>query len=220
MGFIYQIVNSINSQAYVGKTIFTIEERWKQHKQKARQYPNLAFKSKLYPAMKKYGVENFSISVLEECENERLNEQEKYWIKIKDSYYNGYNLTFGGDGYQTSNFEEVELLWNKGYSMVEIQNKLNLCQTTVSKCLDQIKISDQERRVRAHPGNKIVALDKITNNPYCYFNSYGEAARAVGLASPSSIYRIINNSSRSAGGYRWRDYDENIDENLFHGFKV
>lgn len=49
--------------------------------------------------MKKYGVKNFSISVLEECENERLNEQEKYWIKIKDSYYNGYNLTFGGDGY-------------------------------------------------------------------------------------------------------------------------
>lgn len=64
MGFIYQIVNSINSQVYVGKTISTIEERWKQHKQKARQYPNLAFKSKLYPAMKNMVLKIFLFQFL------------------------------------------------------------------------------------------------------------------------------------------------------------
>lgn len=220
MGFIYEITNLINKQVYVGKTISTVEERWKQHLRKVKLYPNLPFNSKLYAAMKKYGVENFSVSILEKCQNEELNFREKYWIKQKDSYYNGYNLTFGGDGYQTSNFEEVENLWSQGCSMAEIQNRLNLCQETVSKILNQLEVSDSERRKRAHPGLKIVALNKKNMAPICYFNSCADAARAVCLSSSSAIHRILGQIDRSAGGYRWRLYDEDTDKNLPYGFKI
>ena len=46
--------------------------------------------------MRKYGIENFTFSVIEECSQEQLNEREIYWIEYYDTYKNGYNSTLGG----------------------------------------------------------------------------------------------------------------------------
>ena len=35
----------------------------------------------LYPAMRKYGLENFEISMVEEIDNKLLDERECYWIQ-------------------------------------------------------------------------------------------------------------------------------------------
>ena len=43
--------------------------------------------------MRKYGLENFTFEVLEECDAAALNERELYWIRKYDSYNNGYNAT-------------------------------------------------------------------------------------------------------------------------------
>lgn len=34
-----------------------------------------------------------------------LNEREIYWIKFYDSFFNGYNMTLGGDGYSNGGGE-------------------------------------------------------------------------------------------------------------------
>jgi len=48
--------------------------------------------------MKKYGIDNFDIEVLETIDNkENLKQLEIYYIKKFDSYNNGYNMTVGGD---------------------------------------------------------------------------------------------------------------------------
>jgi len=47
--------------------------------------------------MRKYGIENFSFEIIEECSKEQLLEREKFWITYYNSYYYGYNCTFGGD---------------------------------------------------------------------------------------------------------------------------
>lgn len=47
--------------------------------------------------MRKLGLENFYIEILEECPKEKMNEREKYWISYYNSYKNGYNGTEGGD---------------------------------------------------------------------------------------------------------------------------
>ena len=99
MGYIYKITNQINQKIYIGLTRETIEERWKSHIKKAKQYPNRY----LYNAMNCYGYENFVIEPIEECSNDILDEREIYWI----SYFNstnpdiGYNLTEGGGGGNT-----------------------------------------------------------------------------------------------------------------------
>jgi hypothetical protein len=46
--------------------------------------------------MRKYGIEHFHISLIEEtCQPE---ERERYWIEYFSSFKNGYNATHGGDG--------------------------------------------------------------------------------------------------------------------------
>jgi len=47
-------------------------------------------------AIHKYGKENFIIEEIEKCNQELLNEREKYWISFYNSYENGYNSTLGG----------------------------------------------------------------------------------------------------------------------------
>lgn len=92
MAYIYRIVNDINDKIYIGKTQFSIEKRFRQHcKDSQRQQCS---KRPLYNAMKKYGIQHFSIELIEETNNPE--EREKFWIKQYNSYKNGYNATLGG----------------------------------------------------------------------------------------------------------------------------
>lgn len=102
MGYIYKITNTINNKLYIGKTIKTIQERWNEHIKKAKEHPNRY----LYDAINHYGIDNFTIEQIEECDNEILNEREIYWISYYNTYYlsdnsKGYNMTLGGEGGNT-----------------------------------------------------------------------------------------------------------------------
>lgn len=94
---VYLIENKINNKKYIGCSK-DIEKRWKEHiylydKTSKETYSKKA----LYQAFKKYGIENFSFSVLEETND--YFEREKYWIEFYNSFgHNGYNMTKGGEG--------------------------------------------------------------------------------------------------------------------------
>lgn len=90
--FIYRITNTINSKFYIGKTTKTIEERFRRH-----YYSHRNQNTYLYKAMRKYGIDNFKIDIIEETEFP--NEREMYWIDLLDPHY---NMTRGGDGGDTS----------------------------------------------------------------------------------------------------------------------
>lgn len=94
---IYKITNNINNKSYIGKSN-NIEERWQSHLRPSswKVEPN----KPLYRAFKKYGIENFSFTVIEELldYNNDCNEREKYWIQYFNTYIDGYNATLGGDG--------------------------------------------------------------------------------------------------------------------------
>lgn len=51
--------------------------------------------NKLYNAMQEDGVWNFSFELLEECPRDKLNQKEREYIAIYDSYNLGYNSTSG-----------------------------------------------------------------------------------------------------------------------------
>lgn len=88
---IYKITNKINGKSYIGQSI-DIERRWKEHRRSIGLNKN-----SLYLDFEKYGIDNFTFEILEECATEMLNEREHYWIEYYDTYNNGYNLTQGGD---------------------------------------------------------------------------------------------------------------------------
>ena len=92
---IYKITNSINDNFYIGKTTIGIHQRFKRHLSLYEQGH-----THLYRAMKLYGIENFSISIIEFTTQDLLNEKEKFWIS---ELLPTYNMTIGGDGGNTSN---------------------------------------------------------------------------------------------------------------------
>jgi group I intron endonuclease len=92
MAIIYEIVNTTNNRSYVGQTRRTLNERLNYHKNENRK------STPLYNAIRKYGWENFSFHIVEECEIDDINDREIYWIAEKKTLYpNGYNLTTGGN---------------------------------------------------------------------------------------------------------------------------
>lgn len=89
---IYKITNLINGKIYIGKSI-NIKQRWDRHK----EIPN--DNMLIHKAMLKYGIDNFSFKILEECDECQLDEKEKYWINYYNTYLGeGYNAAPGGEG--------------------------------------------------------------------------------------------------------------------------
>lgn len=80
---IYKIINLINNHFYIGKSK-NIQQRWYQHK---TAYKKILYNS-LYDDMKRYGIENFKIEVIEECKEEDLSQREHYYIYTLNPYYN------------------------------------------------------------------------------------------------------------------------------------
>jgi len=94
-GKIYKIVNKVNEKIYIGCTINSLEHRFNEHLYRCL---NTDYKSKLYNSIRKYGKENFEISLIEECDLSCIYETEKKYVKEYNSYEEGMNSTFGGEG--------------------------------------------------------------------------------------------------------------------------
>lgn len=94
---IYVITNKVNGKQYIGLSNNCIR-RWYDHRNKGMK-PLIEedVVKPLYRAFRKYGLENFTFEILEECSKEKLCERELYWIKEKETYTKGYNATIGGD---------------------------------------------------------------------------------------------------------------------------
>lgn len=94
-GKIYKIVNKINQKIYIGCTINSLEHRFNEHLYRCFKTDN---NSKLYNSIRKYGKENFEIILIEECDLSCIYETEKKYVKEYDSYEEGMNSTYGGEG--------------------------------------------------------------------------------------------------------------------------
>ena len=100
MGYIYKIINQINGKVYIGQTnLPTIQGRFNEHIKKMKAHVNRY----LYDAMNCYGIDNFTIEEVEQCDKENLDEKEIYWI----AYYKSDNRNFG---YNMTKEEVEEIL--------------------------------------------------------------------------------------------------------------
>lgn len=87
---IYKITNTTNQMCYVGQAV-NVADRWKQHIKRGigAETPT---KNKLYPAMLKDGVENFTFELIEECDRSLLNDREDYWQEYFKAKEFGYSI--------------------------------------------------------------------------------------------------------------------------------
>jgi group I intron endonuclease len=86
---IYLFENIENKKRYVGQGKNVHKRMFQDHREVRL----------LRRAIKKYGIKNFEISILEVCKIEELNKNEIFWISFLNSHVskNGYNISFGGN---------------------------------------------------------------------------------------------------------------------------
>lgn len=205
MPYIYKITNNVNQKIYIGKTSTSIEERWKTHCKDSKV--ETKEKRPLYSAMRKYGIECFSIEQIEEVENDSIAcERERYWIEYYGSFKTGYNATLGGDGKAYADYDLIFALFKQGKNNKEIHKITNYANETIRKALEIKGIDREERKKRgyAQQSKKVLMIDKNTFEPLRVFSSMGEAERF--LQKPEGhkhISEVCNGKRKSAYGYKW-----------------
>ncbi len=90
---IYKITNICTDECYIGQSV-DIAARFKQHA-KCGLGIDTPENNKLYKAMQEYGLWNFSWDIIEICSASELNEKERFYIELFNSYNYGYNSTKG-----------------------------------------------------------------------------------------------------------------------------
>ena len=94
---IYKITNLVNGKAYIGQSV-DIHKRFNAHRSVAFNPNDKNYNYPLYRAIRKYGIENFSFEVLEECHISELNNKEIYYISKYNTHGKfGYNQDDGGN---------------------------------------------------------------------------------------------------------------------------
>jgi len=87
---VYKITNRVNGKCYVGCSV-DVRLRWVDHRARRHRNHHLSISR----AFRKYGIDNFSFELLEQCTPEVLGEREIHWIaELRPEY----NRTFGGAG--------------------------------------------------------------------------------------------------------------------------
>lgn len=202
---IYKITNKINGHAYIGQSI-NITRRWRDHKNRYLKDDN-----SLYKAFSKYGLENFDFIVVEECEPDKLNEREKYYIEYYNTFFDGYNETIGGENTHTSSIEPEyvnQVRWDLANTLltgVQIGIKYNISDQTVSD-INRGKVWHKEdivypiREQSSFIKVKSEQQKSITANLCC---KYSENKKPSKKPSLDILVKEIYNSSFTAVGRKY-----------------
>lgn len=216
---VYMLKNKINGKIYVGETKRALEVRVNEHIKGV-------IDSCIHRAIAKYGIENFEVAVLEECDSiEELKEREIFWIReLNSKVPNGYNLTDGGDGglgHVVTLETRLKISKSKtgkpGHPPSEKQlqtssengrkskgRKLRPHTEEEKKHLSELlkgrKISEKTRaKLIASNWNRRTVRCKETGE---LFSPLGAAAKWAGVCD-GTIIAACKKSTRTAGGYHW-----------------
>ena len=210
MAYIYQITNDINNKIYIGKTEFNIFKRFKEHCKDA--FTRKDEKRPLYAAMRKYGVEHFHVSLIEETDIPE--ERERFWIEEKGSFKNGYNATKGGDGRQYLDYDLLIATYLQTHSIVETAMICCCDAHQLNKILHSHDIFVHSHEdVNRNKYGKIVNQYDLHGNYLRSFPSTKEAARFVrpddrpdGIACHISL--ACRGKRKTAYGFKWEYANE------------
>lgn len=199
MGYIYKITNQINNKCYIGQTRNNIKYRWQHHKWKANNPNKPDTDYPLYHSMRKYGIQNFTIIILEEVDNEQLNQKEQFWINELNSLVpNGYNCNLGGDGSFKFNYSEIlNYYLNQGNENAsKTAKKFNCSLNTILKILAEQNLKGQGKYI------KIYQIDKNTGEIIKQFPSLIAAEQELNITH-TQLWAAVNHQAKTAGGYCW-----------------
>ena len=220
---IYCIENIINNKKYIGQSIH-IKDRWTKHI--AELNNGTHHNDYLQKAWNKYGEENFSFYILEECSINLLDEKEICYINKYDSMNRsyGYNLTSGGqlrknsisketrdkishavkNSYVNSELKEIRRLqrleyWANPKNKEKIIGQNNVMYGIHHTDESKRKMSEHKKGIRSWRRNVTPVLCIESNQIY---NDATDAGKILNLDS-STILKVCQGKRKTCGGYHW-----------------
>lgn len=203
MAYIYKITNQINGKVYVGKTLETIEKRWRKHCRDSEK-SNCANRP-LYRAINKYGIENFIVEEIEECSPNVANEREIYWIEKLNSFKDGYNATLGGDGRHYIDYNQVISAYKEIQNLTKVAELLGIERTTVHYILKNYNIpiiSCGEQSQLKSKEKPVAKCDPITGEILEIYPSIAIAEKNNN--NSHHIGDACRGTRKTCQGYKWK----------------
>ncbi|MBR6711458.1 MAG: GIY-YIG nuclease family protein [Selenomonadaceae bacterium] len=204
-GIIYKITNKLNGKPYVGQTKQKLRRRINQHK---------VANSAIGNAIRKYGIGNFTIEVIEECATlEQLNAREMFWIaELKCKAPNGYNRDNGGEG-SLGRLCSTETRVKKSAAVMGDKNPFwGKCHTTESKAkMSMAHMGNKSWSGRHHTDEENAKVSAVKRGATPYKNLLEEMdKRNLSYTSLSKLLGLANRtvSDKMNGKLRFTDKDK------------
>ena len=168
---IYKITDKRNNKIYIGRAADLKNRKWRHF---CYTHPEDYLESSLSTEinmdihkamMDSHNAEDFLFEVLEECEEDKLNEREQYYIQIFDCMIpKGYNKTKGGESYPHSKGEEH---YNHKITLEEANKIKDMLRN--KKSVEEIikKIPQATTGIISHINNGRTWKDPNLNYPIC-----------------------------------------------------
>lgn len=212
MGCIYMLVNKINKKIYIGKTTYSLEKRLNEHKSAINRCDK--YDTKLYRALRKYGIENFEvINIKDNIDNEdELNKLETEYINKYDSYNNGYNSTLGGDGVSIYTDKDKEFIietFKKCNNIAETSRITGVHPHTI-----RIILKSSNNYVDKHSEKIGIVMYSIDFEPEHYFISIFSIKEYLGMDAGNLYNRLkLHFDGSLFVGHRWQLASDLVFEN-------
>lgn len=168
--YIYRISNSVNAKVYIGKTNNPVR-RWREHK-----LDSISSGSKLYRAMRKHGLDNFTFEIIyqfTDLTTAYIEETEALFVQEYNSYCDGYNSTPGGGG-------NIQYKFGKDHAL-----KSGSAARGKKQSLEHIRKRTKNQKGHPKPAESVArTAEKHRKKIICFgivFNSVTEAAAHFGI---------------------------------------
>lgn len=159
--------------------------------------------------MRKYGIENFLLSTIEQCDDIIVNDREVYWIEYFQSFKNGYNATVGGDGKHYLDYDLICETYKQVQNAVKTAEICGCHPDSVKRILKEKKIEiTLSSEIAKKETSKMINQYDLKNNYIKTFPSINDAARYIQGLSPerANLSGIAQHITAVAKGKRKTAY--------------
>jgi group I intron endonuclease len=203
-GTIYLIINKENGHKYVGQTTQPINKRWQQHIQEANRMSS----KPLHRAFRKYGIDKFTMKVIDECDEMQLNEKEQYWIEQYNTFESaeGYNATSGGDRpiFSQETKDKISNIMCDIERTDEWANNIKQSLTEKAKIEPWGCLTEENRGNGKHCGLKIMGINIETGEEKIWNSARDAAYELTGDRNKNSNILLSARKGYKAYGHRWK----------------
>lgn len=194
---IYKITNP-KGKVYIGQSI-NINRRLTAHRNRHTDKCIL-----VYNSITKYGAENHTFEVIEECKPEELNDRELYWTKYYNALHpNGLVLKAGGEPNGTGTMSETtKQKMSKSHTGKKDSEETKQKKSQSAK--GRVKTAEWRQNIsNSHPTKKVVEQYSLGGAKINEYISINEAARQTGIRV-GDISACCNSKQKTAFGYIWK----------------